>query len=399
MVYGSIPSARSKLFTRPMKIVHLCLASFFIDNYSYQENLLPKYHVKMGYDVTVIASLASFGKDGKSCFLDGESERQDANGYKVIRIGYKEPTKVNVILRYYNHFAKTLSEEAPDVIFIHGLQFSDLDVVIRYKKRHPEVKLYADNHADYVNSAHGFVSTNILHKIIWRYHIKKAEPYIEKCFGVTPLRCDFLRDMYNLPTEKIDFLPMGVDDEAIPSDRLEVRNRVRKDLGVADDDFLLFTGGKIDSKKNTHFLLRAIEQLNVKKCHLVICGVITPEMESIIKPMLTENIHDLGWCNAERVMECMTASDAACFPGTHSTLWEQAVGVGLPIVVKRWDGMEHVNVDGNCIFLKGEDESEIVDALSQLLVDNQFETFKTKAAAASKQFLYSEISKKAIGLI
>ena len=37
-----------------MKIVHLCLCSFFPDNYSYQENLLPKYHKRLGYDVEVI---------------------------------------------------------------------------------------------------------------------------------------------------------------------------------------------------------------------------------------------------------------------------------------------------------------------------------------------------------
>ena len=27
-----------------MKIVHLCLGCFYIDNYSYQENMLPKFH-------------------------------------------------------------------------------------------------------------------------------------------------------------------------------------------------------------------------------------------------------------------------------------------------------------------------------------------------------------------
>ena len=47
-----------------MKIVHLCLSAFFIDNYSYQENMLPKYHVKMGHKVTVIASIFSFNNEG-----------------------------------------------------------------------------------------------------------------------------------------------------------------------------------------------------------------------------------------------------------------------------------------------------------------------------------------------
>ena len=50
-----------------MKIVHLCLASFYPDNYSYQENLLPKFHKELGYDVEVIASTQSFDEYGKVC--------------------------------------------------------------------------------------------------------------------------------------------------------------------------------------------------------------------------------------------------------------------------------------------------------------------------------------------
>ena len=57
-----------------MKIVHLCISAFYIDNCSYQENLLPKYHAKMGYDVTIIASLATYDKDGNLIFLDKPSE-------------------------------------------------------------------------------------------------------------------------------------------------------------------------------------------------------------------------------------------------------------------------------------------------------------------------------------
>lgn len=72
-----------------MKIVHLCLSAFFIDNYSYQENILPKYHVKMGHVVTVIASLFTYNKEGKGCMLEGYTEYDDRNGYHVVRLPYK----------------------------------------------------------------------------------------------------------------------------------------------------------------------------------------------------------------------------------------------------------------------------------------------------------------------
>ena len=109
------------------------------------------------------------------------------------------------------------------------------------------------------------------------------------------------------------------------------------------------------------------------------------------------NIHYLGWCNAGRVMNCMVAADVACFPGTHSTLWEQSIGVGLPAIFKRWKEMEHVNVNGNCIFVKGDDVNELSNALCKMQIEASYNEYLDKASVAAKSFLYSEIAKKAIG--
>lgn len=380
-----------------MKIVHLCLSCFFIDNYSYQENMLPKYHVKMGHDVTVIASLVSFNKEGEPCLLPSPSECMDDNGYKVIRLAYKKPLNINRTLRRYENFYETLVAEKPDVIFTHGVVMADNLILIKYLKRNPHVKLYGDNHADYINSATTFLSKNVLHKIIWRYYVQKLEPYLIKCYGVTPIRCRFLKEMYHLNLNIIEFLPMGVDDEAIPTDRVGVREAVRKELGIPDDAFLIMTGGKIDLRKNTHILLEAIKRINNPNLHLVICGVLTPEME-YLKKQFDCNIHYLGWCNAQRVMDCMLASDLACFPGTHSTLWEQAVGVGLPAIFKHWNEMTHVNVNDNCIFVKGEDVDELRSVIEKMFDKDYYLSQKSKAEIAAISFLYSDIAKKAIEL-
>ncbi|MBR5842582.1 MAG: glycosyltransferase family 4 protein [Bacteroidaceae bacterium] len=380
-----------------MKIVHLCISNFFIDNYSYQENMLTKYHVKMGHEVTVIASLVSFNKEGKSCLLPSPSVRMDDNGYKVIRLAYKRPLKLNRTLRRYKNFYDTLAAEKPDVIFTHGVAMAEVNTLVRYLRKNPHVKLYGDHHGDYINSATNFWSKHVLHKIIWRHYTKKLEPYLTKCYGVTPMRCRFLKEMYRLNPNIIEFLPMGVDDEAIPENRGEVRNSIRKELGVPEDAFLIMTGGKIDQRKNTHVLLEAIKRIDNPNLHLVICGVLAPEME-YLKEQFDSRIHYLGWCNAQRVMDCMVASDMACFPGTHSTLWEQAVGVGLPAVLKRWDEMTHMDVNGNCIFVKGEDVIELQKVIEQMLMIDVYREQKSKAEKAATSFLYSDIAKKAIEL-
>lgn len=379
-----------------MKIVHLCLGNFFIDGYSYQENMLPKYHVKMGYDVTVIASLFSFNEKGKGCFLDGYSEYEDNNGFHVVRLPYKNPLRINRILRHYCRFEEILDREAPDIVFCHNVAFGDIAVLVKYLKQHPSVKVYADNHGDYINSARNFLSKHILHSLIWRHYAKMLEPYLSKCYGVTPMRCRFLKEMYHINPKIIEFLPMGVDDDAIPSNKKEVRDEIRKKLGIPDSAMVVITGGKIDKLKNTHVLLEALEKGNIDNLHLIICGTLTPEMEYLKEKFdSNSNIHYLGWCNADRVMNCMVASDFACFPGTHSTLWEQSVGVGLPAIFKRWNEMEHVYVNDNCIFVKGEDADELAGAINALI--SGYDCFASKAKEASNSFLYSNISRRAIG--
>lgn len=380
-----------------MKIVHLCLSCFYIDNFSYQENMLPKYHVKMGHDVTVIASLVSFNKDGKPCLLKSASEHFDKDGYKVIRLAYKSPSKLYRTLRKYEGFYETLENEKPDIIFSHGVSMADNSVLRKYLKKHTNVKLYADNHADYINSATNFISRIVLHKIIWKHYVKKIEPYIIKCFGVTPMRCRFLKEMYHLNSNIIDFLPMGVDDESIPQNRDEIRNNIRKQHNIGEEDFLIFTGGKIDIRKNTHILIDAIKQLNNSKIHLVFCGVLSPEME-YLKKDFNKNIHYLGWCDSKQVMDNMIASDIACFPGTHSTLWEQAVGVGLPCIFKFWNEMTHTDINGNCLFINSDSCSELKNAINRMVDKDFYLQQKEKAVEASKSFLYSDIAKKAIEL-
>lgn len=381
-----------------MRILHLCLGAFFVDNYSYQENILTKYHARMGHDVTVITSLFTFGEDGQGTFFDHPMEYDNSDGVHVIRLDSRKPRKLFTTLRRFQGLFETICRVEPDIIFSHNLSYADTTVIRKYLKLHPAVKVFADNHADYINSARNWISYHVKHAILWRHYAKVLEPYLIKCYGVTPMRCRFLKEMYHIAPNKIGFLPMGVDDNAIPENREEVRNMVRRELGIDKHDIVIFTGGKIDRLKNTHVLISALEKMKNDHVHLVICGTLTPSMEHLRESIDANNhIHYLGWCDASRVMNCMVASDLACFPGTHSTLWEQAVGVGLPSVFKKWNEMEHVDVNGNCLFVNGEDVDGLVSALQIILNPTHLAMMKEKAIVASQHFLYSNIAKRAIG--
>ena len=129
-----------------MRITHLCLACFFPDGYSYQENMLPKYHKKLGHDVSVIASLQTFDQNGKIAYLDHPSEYINENDLPVIRLAYKKPERVFKKLKRFEGTYKAIEKTKPDLLFIHGCQFMDMDIVVKYLKKHPGVTVYVDNH-------------------------------------------------------------------------------------------------------------------------------------------------------------------------------------------------------------------------------------------------------------
>lgn len=384
-----------------MKILHLCLSCFYIDNYSYQENMLPKYHKLMDYDVSVIASLVSFDQNGNLCLLETAEEYICSDGYKVTRLDYKKRFRLfNKTLRRYEKFYCSIKRENPAVIFIHGCQFWDIKQVVKYVKIYSNVKIYVDNHADFINSATNWISRNILHKIIWKHCAKSIEPYVEKFYGVTPLRCDFLKNVYNVSADKIELLVLGADDEKIAFiQKDEIRCSIRKSHNISEKDFVIVTGGKIDEKKNIHLLIKAVNELNFDNLKLIVFGTYDNFMKPIIQNLSKSNrIINIGWIESDKVYDYFLASDLAVFPGTHSVLWEQSVGTGIPGVFKYWKGMEHVDVGGNCKFLYNDQVTEIKKVLEDIL-NNQAEYLKMKKYAEEigiTKFSYREISRRAI---
>ena len=384
-----------------MKIVHLCLCSFFPDNYSYQENMLPKYHKKLGYDVEVIASTRSFDEQGKPCYLDNVGTYQNEYGIKVTRLPYKSNSKIWKRLKRYIGVFVAISKAEPDILFIHGGQFLDIDQVVKYLKNHKDVTVFVDNHADFSNSATNWFSKNILHKIVWKHTEHKIEPFTKKFYGVLPVRVDFLKDIYGLPADKCELLVMGADDELV--DRAKTsgsRERIRKQYGISDSDFLIVTGGKIDQwKTQTLLLMQAVQNINNPSVRLIVFGSVTDELKEQVKNLSDSvKVQYIGWISSEDTYDYFEASDLVVFPGRHSVMWEQVTGQGKPMIVKDWPGTHHVDLGGNVLFLTEDSVGEIQEKIESLLSEPSKLKEMTKIAQEKGMqiFSYADISKRAI---
>jgi 1,2-diacylglycerol 3-alpha-glucosyltransferase len=384
-----------------MKIVHLCLSNFYIDNFGYQENILPKYNKDDGHEVTIIASRFTYQK-GKPGLAD-VGEYINADGIKVIRIDYKYRWlgPINDKLKIYRDTYKTIEQENPDLIFCHGIQFWDLHQVSRYVKNNPECKLIADNHAANINSARNILSRQILHKLIYKIAIQRALPFISMVYVLAPGCRDFAKEMYHIPDDKMSYLYLGADTKIINFDKKdEISLRIREELNLSSDDFLFITGGKLRREKNIELLLRAIRKVHTDRFKLIIFGDFSNDIKDEMLKLIDEDrrVQFIGWLKGEEVYDYYMAADAAIFPGTKSALWEQAICCGLPLICRRWVGMEYVDVGGNCIFIEGENENEIVQSIYLLMKNGDvFREMKLTAETIGYEtFSYERISKQVL---
>jgi glycosyltransferase involved in cell wall biosynthesis len=344
-----------------MKIVMLC--EFYNEKLEYQENLLTKYYLKHGHNVTVITSTFESVFDYYNDRHDNSVPARtfDDGGAKIIKLRYR----YNILnrLRAYTRIDGILEKEAPDLIYVHDIM-PNFPEAIRYKKAHPDCRMIMDYHADYSNSGKNWISRKILHGVLRKWFIDRARPHLSKIFAFTPAATPFLHEIYKIPIREIELLPLGADLDLCAEVKSHDEGRtLRRSLGIADDAIVIFTGGKLEPWKKTELLIEAVKALPSLPLHLVVIGDSGPKFADY-KATLTGaanqagNIQFVGWLESKDIYKYLDMADMAVFPASQSILWQQAIAMGLPLIVGDTGNqdMSYLNLRDNIVIL---DKDEI----------------------------------------
>lgn len=382
-----------------MKITHICLCGAVTDGMTYQDNLLPKYHKKLGNDVSIITSNWIYDSDGRIVTTDAKDYINEY-GIRIIRINCSNSNNYNYKFKRFNGIMEALNQTKPEFLFIHGVQFVDLIKICKYIQQNNIVAV-ADNHADYSNSGRGFLSKYILHGIYWKKIAQKCDKYISHYYGVLPARVEFLQERYKLPKDKISYLPMGADNEEI-SRVLNTDNsyKIKKMLGIQEDEIVIVTGGKIDkAKTQILYLMRAVQCLQKYKLRLLVFGSVEDDLKEEFNKLLNSDIVlYLGWATSEQSYDYFSIADLVVFPGRHSVYWEQVAGMGIPMICKYWHGTTHVDHAGNCLFINDDSVRGWQDVLREICENHDMLSDMKKAAMSTSrsQFQYEQIALKSL---
>jgi 1,2-diacylglycerol 3-alpha-glucosyltransferase len=337
-----------------MKVVMLC--DYYDEKCHYQENLFAKYYAKYGHDVTVIASTF----DDAFAYVHQRYDKK-ARGrvycdgrVKVIKLPYS----LNLFnrLRKFDGVEAILEHEEPDVIFSHDIHLN-LAEATRYKRLHPACRIIMDYHADYSNSAKNWLSLTVLHKGIRRLFLRRHRKYVDKIYPVVPASADFLNEVYGIPYDQMELLPLAADTDLSRRTIEEgAGTKIRQQLGISADAKVVFTGGKLSAVKRTHLLAETFALLDDCDVHLIVVGDASDDAyRKFLAAAFARNrrIHPVGWVSGDDVYKYMDACDIAVFPASQSVLWQQALSMGLPIVVGRVGVQDasYMNLYGNVISL------------------------------------------------
>lgn len=333
-----------------MKILMIC--EFFDDGLDYQENLLARAYHLMGHEVVIVAStilsLSDYVRDAD--LGKGERQEQAHDWGKLIRV----PFQFNILhrIKRFKSILSVIEEVKPNLLYFHDI-IPNLDEGVQYVRANPDCAMIMDYHGDASNSGANFLSRRVLHGIVRKRILDLARPYLRKILPVTPGSANFLRELYRVPDEEMELLPLGTNqlyaEEVLAGD---ARERVRTELGIAQDALVVFSGGKLSPYKRTQDLLSAVEGLSDLPIHVIVVGAADPahgDYVASITKLAERNpkVHMVGWQDRAGVYAHMAASDIAVFPASQSVLWQQSLGMGLPLIVSERSqglrGVQHVN--------------------------------------------------------
>lgn len=373
-----------------MKIVHVCIANPYVDNWGYQENLLPEYLHKAGTENHIITS-----NNALPTYLNAkEKEEIIAKGCKYIigntTIHKIKCKRISSTMFISNGLYDKLKELRPDVIIHHGIGPTTLPIVSRYAKKHKCV-LFADNHADEINMNKNKLWILIYYKFLSRISCRIRRDTFKKFYGVTNSRCEFLNKYFGVPKDKIELLPIGADTDL--AETLGPKDVLRDKYGFSQDEKIIVSGGKMGIHKGTVDLINAIGELSSEKIRLILFGKFE-DKETEKLATSKEYVTLCGWCDRLKTLELLKLADVACWPIHHTTLIEDCISVETPLIIRKTGTTEHL-IDGNGCWLDTGCKEELTKTIKGLLGIEQ-SSIASKCKYMREKLSYHKIAQSVV---
>jgi glycosyltransferase involved in cell wall biosynthesis len=150
---------------------------------------------------------------------------------------------------------------------------------------------------------------------------------------------------FGLPESKMVFSPYCVDTQVFQlheASRQVLRQQVRRDLNIADNQVVLIFSGKLSYRKGVDLILAAIQRLPLETQAKVVVlflgsGELQPQLTHQAQAMVNTEVHFLGFQNQTALSPYYHGADLLILPSRYSETWglvvNEALHHGLPCLV------------------------------------------------------------------
>lgn len=351
------------------------MVSYIQPEFGYEEYYSAREQAALGHDVHVITSDRIFPfNDVEKMLSDIGSKYKDRmrplgveelEGFKI----HRHKTHIEVLYDFitYEGVEEDLRELRPDVVHAHGLWQWGTYKAAKLKDE-LGYKLVVDEHAyattyDQTPNLRNFIldkEYRFLRAPFARKNIKKADEVVAICQETVT----FLEEFFDY--KKAHMIPLGVDHRKFSFDE-KVRSRVRKELGVKDNEYLLITAGRLDSAKKLELFLEAIRVLERNDIRLLVIGRGDASYLKKLKDMNVDRVEFAGFKRSDELSGLYSAADIGLW-GKASITIREAMGCKLPLILLDEPNMQDLLKWDNGVFVKP-DPKKIASEIKRMISD------------------------------
>jgi len=379
--------------------------SWYIPNMGYQENYLPYEQKEQGHDIEIITSDRYppfklfennynniFGERivGSGCFIDKDIK---INRLKCF-FEYKEH-QILVLKGLY----KKLKEIKPDVVQSHGM-LEPYSVQLILFQKIIGYKLFFDEHTDYKNLYPFNNIKKIYLKLLGYFFYPFFNKRISKIFPITPGSEKVLIKELRIPKDKIQLIPLGVDNKKFYQNR-QHRDMIREKLHIKKDDVVAIYAGKINPEKKIELLIETSNKL-IKKYNnykLLIVGNLSGNYPNLLKKIVknyntNNNIIFHDFVSNHELPYYYSAGDIGIWPSDPSNTIIEAMSCSLPIILPKNIETNHL-IENNGFIYNINIKDDLFLKIEELIVNNniRWKMGKNSKLLVEKKFSSSLIAK------
>lgn len=189
---------------------------------------------------------------------------------------------------------------------------------------------------------------------------------------------DYNRAKKAFKAGKIEYIPgVGINTKEFGGVVVVDKSVKRRNLGIPEDAFVVFSVGELNENKNHETVIKAIAKLNNPNVYYVICGqgLLEDYLKDLIKKLgLEKQVKLLGY--RRDIAEISKVVDIFAFPSRREGLGLaalEAMASGLPIITSKIHGIVDYSIDGETGYTCSPTDVEgFVKAINKLMLNEKF---------------------------